>query len=111
MTGPDAATAVTWPCGNCGETVTAEGSSPPGYPQHVATGYEPCEDSRGQATPDPRQCAHVPEPDTAYSVTGLPVTLHHPSDYPADAKCRTCGQWLRLDAIGAPAALKYPERM
>lgn len=105
----DTATAVTWPCGHCGEPVTGDGSSPPGYPRHVATGYETCQDESTRATPDPRQCAHDPEPGTVYTTTGLPADLRRKYDYPADAKCTHCGQWVRCPELGGPWGLKYPE--
>src|SRR5581483_7291610 len=32
----------------------------------------------------------VPQPGTAYTMTGLPADLSHPGDYPAEAFCGTC---------------------
>lgn len=61
--------------------------------------------------PGAPECAHEPEAGTTYSVHGLPVTLRHASDFPADAKCRLCGQWVRCVEIGTAWHLKYAERM
>ncbi len=44
----------------------------------------------------------VPQPGTAYTVTGLPADLSHPSDYPAEAFCLTCRKPACRETIDAP---------
>lgn len=51
---------------------------------------------------------HVPDPDTAYTVSSLKADLSRKYDYPLEALCLVCNRWLRVDAAGAPPRLKYP---
>lgn len=60
--------------------------------------------------PTAAECEHEAEAGTAYATTGLIADLRREDDYPADAKCLNCGQWIRRDELAAPWRLKYPER-
>lgn len=80
------------------------GSDVPPRPRSLTTLTE-----GGEVTEPP--CNHDPDPGTAYTTTGLPADLGRKFDFPADAKCQECGQWLRLDAIDSPPRLKYPDEV
>jgi hypothetical protein len=80
---------------------------------HAGTGSQ----ERGTATAEPAaatECEHEPDAGTAYTSTGLKADLRRQLDYPAEAQCCKCGQWIRKEqyAVSGPDArwhLKYPE--
>lgn len=60
-------------------------------------------------------CDHQPDPDTAYTSTGLPADLRYRFNDPVEARCLLCGKWIRCEqyAVTGPDPvwhLKYPEQ-
>lgn len=61
-------------------------------------------------------CQHDPDPDSAYTTTGLKAVLRRDVDVPVETRCLACSQWIRREqrsAAGPDPAwhLKYPDRM